>query len=215
MKTEPKSEAPFITNVSMKGPCLLRGEGGLIAGPHEKDFMAVQIQLVLIGSCEYTASVAPAQPAAACFLSCLGPPLLQAQLLRELEHRVTQDTVTRQQLDIIKTSGMETLLKDVEQKEQKLQLLTEEAERASKRGQLQQQKMDRDLKQVRAAGPHPNGLPPWNVRFLGLFAPVTAFSLLCRFPFPGQGSLYATLGQLLRQDCCRLRVPVSWGHVYL
>lgn len=73
----------------------------------------------------------------------------QAQLLRELEHRVTQDAVTRQQLDIIKTSGMETLLKDVEQKEQKLQLLTEEAERASKRGQLQQKKMDRDLKQMR------------------------------------------------------------------
>ncbi|NP_001345491.1 coiled-coil domain containing 162 [Mus musculus] len=73
----------------------------------------------------------------------------QAQLLRELEHRVTQDSVTRQQLDIIKTSGMEKLLKDVEQKEQKLQLLTEEAERASKRGQLQQKKMDRDLKQMR------------------------------------------------------------------
>lgn len=144
--------------------------------------MAMQIQLVLNGSCEYLASVAPAQPAAACFLSCLGPPLLQAQLLRELEHRVTQDAVTRQQLDIIKTSGMETLLKDVEQKEQKLQLLTEEAERASKRGQLQQKKMDRDLKQVRAAGPHPNGLPPWNVCFLGLSAPLAAFSLLCRFP---------------------------------
>ena len=41
---------------------------------------------------------------------------------------MTQDSVTRQQLDIIKTSGMEKLLKDVEQKEQKLQLLTEEAE---------------------------------------------------------------------------------------
>nr|XP_034379600.1 LOW QUALITY PROTEIN: uncharacterized protein LOC117724113 [Arvicanthis niloticus] len=74
----------------------------------------------------------------------------QAQLLRELEHRVTQDSVTRQQLDIIKTSRMEKLLKDLEQKEQKLQLLTEEAERASKRGQLQQKKMDRDLRQMRS-----------------------------------------------------------------
>ncbi|XP_028624884.1 uncharacterized protein LOC114622640 [Grammomys surdaster] len=74
----------------------------------------------------------------------------QAQRLRELEHRVTQDSVTRQQLDIIKTSRMEKLLKDVEQKEQKLQLLTEEAERASKRGQLQQKKMDRDLRQLRS-----------------------------------------------------------------
>lgn len=86
-----------------------------------------------------------------CFLSCLGPPLLQAQLLRELEHRVTQDSVTRQQLEIIKTSGMEKLLEDVEQKEQQLQLLTAEAERASKLGQLRWRKMDRDLQQVRPA----------------------------------------------------------------
>uniref|UniRef100_A0A8C6IIY7 Coiled-coil domain containing 162 n=1 Tax=Mus spicilegus TaxID=10103 RepID=A0A8C6IIY7_MUSSI len=108
----------------------------------------------------------------------------QAQLLRELEHRVTQDSVTRQQLDIIKTSGMEKLLKDVEQKEQKLQLLTEEAERASKRGQLQQKKMDRDLKQVRAADPDPKGLRSqlsMEQLFPGLSVPLTAFSLLCQF----------------------------------
>lgn len=89
-------------------------------------------------------------PAADCSFSCLASPLPQAQLLRELEHRVTQDSVTRQQLDLIKTSGMEKLLKDLEQKEQRLQLLTEEAQRASKLGQLQQKKMDRDLRQVRA-----------------------------------------------------------------
>ena len=46
---------------------------------------------------------------------------------------------------------MEKLLEDVEQKEQQLQLLTEEAQRASKLGQLQWKKMDRDLRQVRAA----------------------------------------------------------------
>ncbi|XP_035294296.1 uncharacterized protein Ccdc162p [Cricetulus griseus] len=74
----------------------------------------------------------------------------QAQLLRELEHRVTQDSVTRQQLEIIKTSGMEKLLEDVEQKEQQLQLLTAEAERASKLGQLRWRKMDRDLQQMRS-----------------------------------------------------------------
>ncbi|XP_051020197.1 uncharacterized protein LOC127205081 [Acomys russatus] len=74
----------------------------------------------------------------------------QAQRLRELEHRVTQDSVTRQQLDTIKTSGMEKLLEDVEQKEQQLQLLTEEAERASKLGQLQQQQLNRDLKRMRS-----------------------------------------------------------------
>ncbi|OBS78546.1 hypothetical protein A6R68_19055, partial [Neotoma lepida] len=74
----------------------------------------------------------------------------QAQLLRELEHRVTQDSATRQQLETIKTSGMEKLLEDVEQKEHQLQLLTEEAERASKLGQLQWRKMDRDLQQMRS-----------------------------------------------------------------
>lgn len=50
---------------------------------------------------------------------------------------------------------MEKLLEDVEQKEQQLQLLTEEAQRASKMGQLQWKKMDRDLQQVRAAGRTP------------------------------------------------------------
>lgn len=74
----------------------------------------------------------------------------QAQLLRELEHRMTQDSVTRQQLEILRTSGMEKLLEDVEQKEQQLQLLTEEAQRASKLGQLQWKKMDRDLQQMRS-----------------------------------------------------------------
>nr|XP_045011483.1 uncharacterized protein LOC101610720 [Jaculus jaculus] len=74
----------------------------------------------------------------------------QAQLLRELEHRVTQESVTRQQLDVIKTSRMEKLLEDVEQKGQQLQLLTEEAERASKLGQLQRKKLGRELRQMRS-----------------------------------------------------------------
>uniref|UniRef100_A0A8D2D734 Coiled-coil domain-containing protein 162 n=1 Tax=Sciurus vulgaris TaxID=55149 RepID=A0A8D2D734_SCIVU len=70
----------------------------------------------------------------------------QAQLLKELQHRVTQETLTRQQLDVIKTTSMEKLLEDVGQKEQQLQLLTEEAKRASKLGQLQRRKMERDLR---------------------------------------------------------------------
>uniref|UniRef100_A0A8C6RZ87 Coiled-coil domain containing 162 n=1 Tax=Nannospalax galili TaxID=1026970 RepID=A0A8C6RZ87_NANGA len=86
----------------------------------------------------------------------------QAQLLRELEHRVTQDSVTWQQLDILKTSSMEKLLEDVGQKEQQLQLLTEEAERASKLSQLQRKKMDRELQQVRPSQHtgHPPHLSP-------------------------------------------------------
>uniref|UniRef100_A0A8C6EUI7 Coiled-coil domain-containing protein 162-like n=1 Tax=Marmota marmota marmota TaxID=9994 RepID=A0A8C6EUI7_MARMA len=74
----------------------------------------------------------------------------QAQLLKELEHRVTQEAVTRQQLDVIKTSSMAKLLEEVGHKEQQLQLLTEEAERASKLGQLQRRKMERDLRQTRS-----------------------------------------------------------------
>ncbi|XP_065767757.1 coiled-coil domain-containing protein 162-like [Muntiacus reevesi] len=78
----------------------------------------------------------------------------QAQLLKELEHRVTQEALHRQQLDLMKASSMEKLLKDVEQKEQHLQLLTEDAKRASKLGQLQQKKIQRELRQVRSRLAH-------------------------------------------------------------
>ncbi|XP_033090718.1 coiled-coil domain-containing protein 162 isoform X2 [Trachypithecus francoisi] len=74
----------------------------------------------------------------------------QAQLLKELEHRVTQEALIQEQLHFMKTSRVEKLLKDVGQKEQQLQLLSKEAERASKLGQLQQKKMKRDLHQMRS-----------------------------------------------------------------
>uniref|UniRef100_A0A2K6KLH8 Coiled-coil domain containing 162 n=1 Tax=Rhinopithecus bieti TaxID=61621 RepID=A0A2K6KLH8_RHIBE len=74
----------------------------------------------------------------------------QAQLLKELQHRVTQEALTQEQLHFMKTSRVEKLLEDVGQKEQQLQLLSKEAERASKLGQLQQKKMKRDLHQMRS-----------------------------------------------------------------
>ncbi|KAM6185181.1 uncharacterized protein ACDL77_013984 [Rhynchocyon petersi] len=74
----------------------------------------------------------------------------QAQLLKELEHRVTQEALNRQQLDLMRASSLEKLLDDVEQKEQQLQLLTEEAERASKLGQFQQKKIKREIRQMRS-----------------------------------------------------------------
>ncbi|XP_017908580.1 PREDICTED: coiled-coil domain-containing protein 162 isoform X7 [Capra hircus] len=83
----------------------------------------------------------------ALFVTCLH---IKAQLLQELEHRVTQEALHRQQLGLMKASSMEKLLKDVEQKEQHLQLLTEDAKRASKLGQLQQKKIQRELRQVRS-----------------------------------------------------------------
>ncbi|XP_051031282.1 uncharacterized protein LOC127215027 [Phodopus roborovskii] len=74
----------------------------------------------------------------------------QAQLLKELEHRATQESVTRQQLEVIKMAGMEKLLEDAEQKEQQLRLVTAEAERASRLGELRWRRMDRDLQQMRS-----------------------------------------------------------------
>ncbi|XP_054578645.1 coiled-coil domain-containing protein 162-like [Eptesicus fuscus] len=73
----------------------------------------------------------------------------QARLLKELEHKMTRESLHRQQLDSLKASSMERLLEDVEQKEQHLQLLAEEAERAARRGQLQRKKTERELRQMR------------------------------------------------------------------
>lgn len=101
--------------------------------------------------------------------------LPQGQLLKELEHRVTQEALHRQQLDLMKTSSMEKLLEDVEQKEQHLQLLTEEAERASKLGQLQQKKIQRELQQVRTPVRGANQSAPARA---GLFSPVLPVPLM-------------------------------------
>lgn len=82
------------------------------------------------------------------FLISCGLFLPQARLLKELEHKMTRESLHRQQLDLLKTSSMERLLEDVKQKEQHLQLLAEEAERAARRGQLQRKKTERELRQV-------------------------------------------------------------------
>ncbi|XP_072499099.1 uncharacterized protein [Notamacropus eugenii] len=74
----------------------------------------------------------------------------QKQLLKEFEYKMIHETLNRQQLDVIKTSSMEKLLEDVEKKEQKLCLLTEEAERSSKMGQLQQKKIKKEIQQIRS-----------------------------------------------------------------
>ncbi|KAM9665221.1 LOW QUALITY PROTEIN: uncharacterized protein ACIGJ3_008931 [Trichechus inunguis] len=71
------------------------------------------------------------------------------QLLKELEHRVNEEALDWQQLDLLKTSSMKKLC-DVEQKEQQLQRLIEEAERASKLGQFQQKKIKREIRQMRS-----------------------------------------------------------------
>uniref|UniRef100_A0A4X2KWR7 Coiled-coil domain containing 162 n=2 Tax=Vombatus ursinus TaxID=29139 RepID=A0A4X2KWR7_VOMUR len=74
----------------------------------------------------------------------------QKQLLKEFEYKMTHETLNRQQLDVMKTSSMEKLLEDIEKKDQRLYLLTEEAERSSKMGQLQQKKIKKEIQQIKS-----------------------------------------------------------------
>ncbi|XP_074043407.1 uncharacterized protein LOC141487779 isoform X2 [Macrotis lagotis] len=74
----------------------------------------------------------------------------QKQLLKEVEYKMAHETLNRQQLDEMKTANMEKLLEDLEKKEQSLYLLTEEVERSSKMGQLQQKKIKKEIQQIRS-----------------------------------------------------------------
>nr|XP_008261576.2 uncharacterized protein LOC100346633 [Oryctolagus cuniculus] len=74
----------------------------------------------------------------------------QARALQDLRSRVAQEALHRRQLDAVRTCSVEKLLEDVGLKEQQLQLLTEEAQRTRRRGQLQQKEMTRELRQVRS-----------------------------------------------------------------
>eukprot|EP00061_Rhincodon_typus_P013912 g40581.t1 len=70
-------------------------------------------------------------------------------LLKEYEHKASQELKSRQQLDIVKASNMEQLLNDMEEKEQRFHLLSAEFERSSKMAQIQHNKIDKEIKQVR------------------------------------------------------------------
>ncbi|XP_062043222.1 uncharacterized protein LOC133756617 [Lepus europaeus] len=74
----------------------------------------------------------------------------QARALQDLQSKVAQEALRRRQLDTLRTCSVEQLLEDVGHKEQQLQLLTEEAQRTRRRGQLQQKEMTRELRQVRS-----------------------------------------------------------------
>ncbi|XP_073531933.1 uncharacterized protein [Phyllobates terribilis] len=74
----------------------------------------------------------------------------QKQLLNESEHRQSQEAKKRQQLDSIKSASMDRLLGDVDEKEQRLRSMTEETERASKMGLLQQSKIRKEVKQIKS-----------------------------------------------------------------
>uniref|UniRef100_A0A8C5QPJ6 DUF4549 domain-containing protein n=1 Tax=Leptobrachium leishanense TaxID=445787 RepID=A0A8C5QPJ6_9ANUR len=74
----------------------------------------------------------------------------QKQLLNESEHRYSQETRSRQQLESIKSSSMDKLLEDIEQKEQRLRSLAEETDRASKISQTQQNKTKKEVRQIKS-----------------------------------------------------------------
>ncbi|XP_029452705.1 uncharacterized protein LOC115088588 [Rhinatrema bivittatum] len=74
----------------------------------------------------------------------------QTQLLKEVEHRVAEDNKSRQQLDSMKAASVEKLLEDIGEKDQRLQYLMEEVEKASKTSQLQQAKINKELRQIKA-----------------------------------------------------------------
>ncbi|XP_019375660.1 PREDICTED: transmembrane protein FLJ37396 isoform X2 [Gavialis gangeticus] len=74
----------------------------------------------------------------------------QKQLLQEAKHRTTHETRSRQQLDLIKAENMQKVLEDMQEKEQRLQCLTEEAEKSAKIEQLQQKRIRKEMRQIRS-----------------------------------------------------------------
>ncbi|KAG9493346.1 hypothetical protein GDO78_001317 [Eleutherodactylus coqui] len=74
----------------------------------------------------------------------------QKQFQNESEHRHSQETKKRQQLDSIKSASMDKLLENIEEKEQRLHSLTKETERSSKMGLLQQSKIRKEVKQIKS-----------------------------------------------------------------
>ncbi|XP_019393423.1 PREDICTED: transmembrane protein FLJ37396 isoform X1 [Crocodylus porosus] len=74
----------------------------------------------------------------------------QKQLLQEAKHRTTHETRSRQQLDVIKAENMQKVLEDMQEKEQRLQCLTEEAEKSAKIEQLQQKRIRKEMRQIRS-----------------------------------------------------------------
>ncbi|XP_074845223.1 coiled-coil domain-containing protein 162-like [Carettochelys insculpta] len=74
----------------------------------------------------------------------------QKHLLQEVEHKMIQEARSRHQLDVMKAVNMEKMLEEIGQKEQRLQCLTEDAEKSSKIVQLQQKQMKKDMRQIRS-----------------------------------------------------------------
>uniref|UniRef100_A0A8D0GF26 Coiled-coil domain-containing protein 162-like n=1 Tax=Sphenodon punctatus TaxID=8508 RepID=A0A8D0GF26_SPHPU len=72
----------------------------------------------------------------------------QREVLQEVEHRMTQEARKRQQLDLMKAANLERMLEGLGEREGRLQCLTEEAEKSSKIGQLQQRRIKNEMRQL-------------------------------------------------------------------
>ncbi|XP_038656938.1 coiled-coil domain-containing protein 162-like [Scyliorhinus canicula] len=79
-------------------------------------------------------------------------------MLKEYEHQASRELKSRQQLDSMKASDMERLLNDMEEKEQRLHVLSNDLERSSKMAQIHQHKIDKEIKQVRCKLVHERNL---------------------------------------------------------
>ncbi|XP_067841118.1 uncharacterized protein si:ch73-242m19.1 [Heptranchias perlo] len=82
----------------------------------------------------------------------------EKRLLKEYEHRVSRELRSRQQLDSMKASNMERLLEDMEEKEQRFHILSNDFEKSSKIAQIQHSKIDKEIKQVRCQLSHERNL---------------------------------------------------------
>ncbi|KAG2468403.1 CC162 protein, partial [Polypterus senegalus] len=84
--------------------------------------------------------------------------LQEKQLLKEAEHRAAEDTRSRQHLDGVKSANMGRLQEEIGEKEHKLRVIMEELEKTSKISQLQQRKIDKDIREVKSQLSHERSL---------------------------------------------------------
>ncbi|XP_051881404.1 coiled-coil domain-containing protein 162-like [Pristis pectinata] len=82
----------------------------------------------------------------------------EKRLLKEYRHRADQELKSRQQLESMKASNMEQQLDDMQEKEQRLNILNNELEKSFKIAQIQYNKINKEIKQVRCQLSHERSL---------------------------------------------------------
>ncbi|XP_069743650.1 coiled-coil domain-containing protein 162 isoform X2 [Narcine bancroftii] len=82
----------------------------------------------------------------------------EKQLLKEYRHRAAQEFKNQQQLESMKASTMEQLLDDMQEKEQRLNIQNNKLEKSSRIAQIQYNKINKEIKQVRCQLSHERSL---------------------------------------------------------